>query len=915
MKHHELKRAVRAAIACSAGFSTLALAAPAWAQDAGASSDTTATATSDQDDKDTSKDIIVTGYAASLQRAIDHKRHLDVISDGIAAEDIGKYPEENIAESLQRVTGVQITRNLGEGQFLSVRGLDPKFTDTLYNGRQLPSGSGTRAFDFQVLTANFASQVDVYKSPSADMLESGLAATVNIQSIKPLDVGKRRIALTAEGTYDEQSRSGIRPHLSALYTDTFLDGRLGWMVSVDVNQRNLDDQQFASDGVLPDSTYTGPGTQYRVFGLHQNDLVGTDKRISGTTALQFKATDNFELRFDTIISQFKQRYNYFQGNQWYPGAGALGPSPTDSETVDENGVETVWQGTNLFAWTQSNRFAYTQNVWSSSLGGTLKLGKWTIDAEGSYGKATERTTQTYVSWATSAPGASLYYDTTVDPGGPISFGFTNGFDPTDPSHYYFAGVQGTYKQPTTDQIWNGRIDVSRDLGDGLLRKLRFGVNYEDRTLTNTPNGMPQSAAGFPADMTPYLKIYSNPTYFESYSGPAQFPRSYLTVDLNKFFKDFPLSGIVAANPPQQVLTTTTKVEETSAAAYARLDFASANDRLKGNLGVRYVVTQEASSGYVPTPDADLVYGFFGSNTLSYSDAALQAQKHTYRNLLPSLNLAYQLSNDFVVRFAAARVMQRPDMNLLAAASSPNASSGPPPAGTPWVGTLSLGNPALKPFLANQFDLSLEWYTGRRGLIAAAVFVKDVKNLVLTSYYDQPAVVTIPGGDQRDITLSVAQPVNAESNTVKGIEAGLQQSLDFLPGPLKHLGIEANYTHIWSGSVVLNQGSPALPLTGISKNTYNVTGYYDDGSFSFHAGYNYRSQWVQDPLSFFGDGVFTKGYGQLDLSASLKLTNWASLTASAANVTRSALRQVDRYGITRLYDLSGRRYYAGVRISF
>src|SRR3546814_787916 len=110
--------------------------------------------------------------SSDLQRAIENKRNLDVISDGIAAEDIGKYPEQNIAESLQRVTGVQISRNLGEGQFLSVRGLDPKFTNTLYNGRQLPSGSGTRAFDFQVLSANFASQVDVYKSPTADMLES-----------------------------------------------------------------------------------------------------------------------------------------------------------------------------------------------------------------------------------------------------------------------------------------------------------------------------------------------------------------------------------------------------------------------------------------------------------------------------------------------------------------------------------------------------------------------------------------------------------------------------------------------------------------------------------------------------------------------------------------------------------------------
>lgn len=934
-------RRLRAIIVFSAGVSVLALAAPAWAQ-GGSAGDSSATASNAQDDQqhrtapatdradqqaknssaaassaqdtDANKAIIVTGYAASLQRAIAHKRNLDVISDGISAEDIGKFPEQNIAESLQRVTGVQITRNLGEGQFLSVRGLDPKFTDTLFNGRQLPSGSGTRAFDFQVLTANFASQIDVYKSPSADMPESGLAATVNIQSTNPLTIKSRRIGLTAEGVYDQQA-GGIRPHLSAIYMDKFLDGRLGWSVAVDLNQRNLNDQQFVTDGVTSDFTYSGPDTHYRVFGLHQNDLIGTDNRISAAISLHFKATDNFELRFDTIYSRFRQNYNYFQGNNWYPGAGALGPSPTDSATVDENGVETAWRGTNVFAWTQANRFTYNQNLWSSALGGNLTAGPWTLDAEISYGKATERQSQIYVSWATSAPGASLFYDSTVDPDGPLSFGFYDGFDPTDPSHYYFFGVQGTYRWPTTDKIWNGKVDVSRDLDSGFFRTLRFGANLENRTLAKTPNAIPATSAGFGPDMNQYLTIHDNPSFFSGYNGPADFPRTFLTVDLDRFFHDFPLSQFVADNPPKQVLTTTTEVQERSAAGYVRLDIASPDDRLRGNVGLRYVYTREASSGYVPTPGADLVYGFFGSNTLSYSSAGLQAQKHSYTNLLPSLNLSYEINPSLIVRLAAARVMQRPDMNLLAQASSPNASSGPPPAGTPWRGTLSMGNPALKPYLANQFDLSIEQYIGRRGLAAVAIFAKDVKNLVLTNYSDQPANVKLGTGEIRPITLSVAQPVNTESTVIKGLEAGLQLPFDFLPGPLRWLGVEANYTHIWSGKVVLNQGSPAVPLTGISKNTYNISGYYDDGRLSIHAGYNYRGPWVADPLSFFGDGIFVQGYGQLDISGSYKLTQNFSVTASAQNVTDSALRQKDRYGIPRLYDLSGRRFLAGVRATF
>jgi iron complex outermembrane receptor protein len=901
-----------AALAFAAGFSALALAAPAWAQDADGKQDESAASNADgKDSKD--NEIVVTGFAASLERAIQNKRKMDVISDGIAAEDIGKYPEQNIAESLQRVTGVQITRNLGQGQFLSVRGLDPKFTNTLYNGRALPTGSGTRAFDFQVLSANFASQVDIYKSPSADLLESGLAATVNMQSIKPLTVGKRRVALSAEGAYDQQARGSIRPHISGLYTDTFLDNRLGFSIAVDYNQRNIDDQQFATDGVLPDSSYAGPGTHYRVFAVHQNDMIGSDKRFSATSSLQFKASDNLELYADGIFSRFIQKYNYFQGNQWYAGAGALGQSPTDSVTVDGNGVETAWRGTNVFAWTQANRFEYDQRMWSAAFGAKFSAGPWKVDAEASYGKAVERTTQVFVSWATQAPGASFHYDTTVDPDGPIDFGFYNGFDPTDKSHYYFFGVQGSYKQPVRDKILNGRIDVSRDLDWGIFRKLRFGGTLQDRTLAATPNGMPASSAGFPANMADYLTVYSNPTYFDSYKGPAQFPRSFLTVDLDKFFHDFPLTDIVKNNPPAQILSTTTVVEERSAAGYARMDLESGNGRLRGNIGVRYVITEEASSGYVPTPDAKLVYGFFGANTLGYTAAAIQAQKYTYRNLLPSANLAYQFGEDVVVRVAAAKVMQRPDMNLLAAASSPSAPTVPPP-GEPWRGNLTLGNPTLKPYLANQLDLSFEWYFGKRGLLAAAVFVKDVKNLVLTSYFDMPAVVTIAGGT-RDITLAVAQPKNAEKALIKGIEAGFQQSLDFLPGPLKHLGVQVNYTHIWSDSVVLNQGQPALPLTGISNNTYNITGYYDDGKLAVHIGYNYRSRWVQDPTSFFGDGSFVRPYGQLDMLASYRLTPSVSITGSVQNITQAALSLENRYGITRYYGLSGRRFYAGVRTSF
>src|SRR6185437_6680445 len=399
------------------------------------------------DQPSTLQEVVVTGYAASLEKGIEDKFKAPNITDTISAEGIGQFPEQNLAESLQRVTGVQITRNQGEGQFISVRGLDPKFTDTLYNGRQLPSGSGTRAFDFQVLSGDFAQRVDVYKSPTADLPESGLAATVNVQSIRPLDYGRQRIVATVDGMYDQQARSNVTPHLAALYTNTFFDHRLGWLVAFDLNERNVDDQSSITDGVLADSTYPGPGTAYRLFGMVLNDQVGFDRRASVMSMLQFRVNDALELRLDTLDSEFQQTYNWFQGDAYYPDAFALGPETTLSQTLDSNNVETKWSGTNVFDETSGNRFEYTQRLTSNALVATLSLANWTVNTEASFGEAREETTNIYTNFTPkSPPGSTFSYDTTQDPNGPVGF-TVSGFDPTNPNNYVFSAELGEYKAP------------------------------------------------------------------------------------------------------------------------------------------------------------------------------------------------------------------------------------------------------------------------------------------------------------------------------------------------------------------------------------------------------------------------------------------------------------------------------------
>src|SRR6185437_8746617 len=192
------------------------------------------------------------------------------------------------------------------------------------------------------------------------------------------------------------ARQGLTPHLEGLYTDTFFNHRLGWMVAVDLNERNVDNQLTSTDGMLPDSSYAGPGTQYRLFSVHSEDQPGLDRRLSIMSMLEFRVNDSLELRLDTLDSEFGQSENTYLGNSFYPGAFALGPEVTLNQTLDANNVQTYRQGTNVYAWLEARRDAYSQRLTSNALAATLALANWTVDAEGSFGQAREEATNQWI---------------------------------------------------------------------------------------------------------------------------------------------------------------------------------------------------------------------------------------------------------------------------------------------------------------------------------------------------------------------------------------------------------------------------------------------------------------------------------------------------------------------------------------
>jgi TonB-dependent receptor len=871
------------------------------------------------------QEIVVTGYARSLAKSVADKRDAEVISDTISSEDIGKFPEENIAESLQRITGVQITRSQGEGQFVSLRGLDPKFTAITLNGLEVPSPTGSRTFDMTILSADFINALQVYKSPTADMSEGGLAGTVNIQTIRPIEYGMHRLAVTAEGNYDDQAKKGVQPHVAAIYTTTWADNTWGLVAGADYSKRQLNVQAYNAYGMQPfvpgqnGALDLNSGQPYKLQNAtYLDENIGTRSRQSVMSTLEFRPNEAFEGRLDLLYSKFKND-TYLPANAQRQ-VDALGPPNPAGVYVDPSTGYVLGysaQGVDLRNNARSNY--YLNTLKSAALGGTLSLGGWVADGEVAYSRAEKRFTD-YSLEVLARP--SGFYDLRTDLTGIPTLGFNPGVgpNPLDPNSFYAIGFNGDVDAPTSDRLANARFDISRDIGVGWVSKLHFGFDYTDRRFATGSRQLAVTPAqicsvlgcttftapdGSPAfNAAPWMQAYGGSNFMSGYGGPSTFPKTWLAANPFSFLGALPLSRLLALSPLTQNQTSVSATDEKVYSGYVKLNFASADQRWSGNIGVRFVRTDQAAQGYAPDFAQGIKFTQQGARTETV--ATFAAVDNSYNEVLPSFNLSYRITGQLIARFAAAKVMQRPDLNLIAPTTTINAN----------VNSINQGNPRLKPYLANQFDLSLEWYFNDRSLLSADVFYKDVSNFVVSTQFNEDlAVINIDTNTTSTHTFAVSQPGNGGGTKIKGVEIGYQQPFTFLPGVFSGLGAMANYTHIDADPAVVAVGQAPLPLPGVSKNSANAGVYFENLLFGAHLLYNYRSQYVVDAQSYFGDGDYVKAYGQLDLSANYNFGKYVSLTGTVTNLTNEPIRDITKYGISRNYELDGRRYALGLHVSF
>ncbi|WP_068084975.1 TonB-dependent receptor [Novosphingobium rosa] len=862
-------------------------ATTAWAQQAPAAGNATASQAAPAADD---HEIVVSGVRASLSTAIGIKRNAYQIVDSIVAEDIGKLPDNNVAEALQRVTGVQITRSQGEGSGVAIRGLSQ--VQQLVNGRDYFTTSG-RTIALGDIPAALLAGVDVYKTSSADQIEGGIGGVVDIRLRRPFDFKGSEKSITAKGFYGDIAKK-VDPRVSALWSNRFDTsvGEVGLLVSAayqarhygsfrnatgayqtrtDLLDLNGNGQQDAGDAI---TAVTDAGTRY---------TNGSRKRWGVNASAQWRPASNLEFYLDGAFERVDNREDNLTA---YVRTGTSGFRASPATAV---APFTFAPGTNYFQYgsyanakfapaTYAQDSAYT--TYQIALGGKWEQDRLKITGEGNYTRSSGWDDMRQIGIYANAPSYTLDLRNFI-PNPQVS-----GFNPNDFNAYRFDNFQDEYHRNVGEEV-SGRLDATYELG-GFLRNLQAGLRYARRTshhsgFTNDYSLSDRTDLPLPGNVKGLLTTTPNQVFRGDYNLSLQqfaLPNINLVRDIAFARQLFGFGPGTPADDPSQLYD----IAETTYAAYlmANYSFTLGGIQFDGNAGLRYVKTKESVTGF--------------QNQQGGGYAPINANSD-YGSWLPSANIRAKLTEKLYLRGAISKVVTRPAFSQLTPAQSLAYA----------FLTGSAGNPNLKPLKADQFDTSLEWYISKTNILYAAAFLKKVDGFIQNVSTQE----TINGQP-----FLMTRPVNGNNGTVKGIEVGYQTFFDFLPAPFNGLGLQANYTFVDSHAPSPIPGQ-SVPLEGLSRNSYNLIGIYEKGPVSVRVAYNWRSKYVETTS---GDAanrpLIYKPIGQLDASISYDLTKKIAITFDATNLTRNTLN--DYYGtplLPKSVNAYDRTFEFGVRAKF
>jgi iron complex outermembrane receptor protein len=862
--------------------------------------------------------VTVVGIRDSEAESLNLKKAADSHIEVITAEDIGKLPAKNVADTLQRLPGINISSSsASEGGFdendrVSLRGTNPSMTQTLVNGHTVGTGDWFvlsqvqtvgRSVSYTLLPAEIVSEVTVHKTSEAKLQEGGSAGTVDITTRKPLQFAQPFTAQASVGGVYSDLPGDTKPQFNGLVNWKNNDNTFGVMAQGFYEKRSLqrDGQEIvggynkiaATDAIAV--AHPDLANKYYPNLIGQTLFTQTRTRKGGTIDIEWKPLDNLTLNLDTFYSKLEAdnfNRNYMLWNSQYVPSGAGLQSYSVKGNVLTNAV---------FAPQPGSTTPYGVYDQISRPGASSSSAFTTLDAEW---RATDHLTFTGQVGTTQGKGNSDEQNVSelgFGAGAGASWGMRGTGNPTNwsvggdnttpsgiiPSAGWIFGDQNIHVKDK-ENFFQADGEYAFDSSPISLSTLDFGVRYSDHTRDNKtdigqgPTGDWQNPANYPTSWKNYPGSFNSDLGVNG-PGPAWY---YSPGDLAAFNDKFANRDPVTRFNWQNIY----KVNEKDTAAYLQANFSG--ERWSANAGFRYVYTKEdinynssAVSNYtVAGPITGSAFGDYYKNTYN----------HSYDKLLPSFNFRFSLTDDLLARFAASQTMTRPDYSALAGSYSLD----------DLTHTGTGGNPQLKPLISTNFDASLEWYFAPRGLVSAGVYDMQLSDYINfgnqnIQFKDQQASNT--AGRDVFATYQVSVPTNVDGH-VKGVELNYIQPIG------DNFGVQTNYTYA-SGSAENGQ-----PLQGTSKNTFNVSGYFENQMFNARISYTYRSSFyagVSRTDTFYQDGI-----GNLAASFGYNINSWMSLTLDAMNLNNPKLKYYTlspNYGKQPYaFYVNGRQYYVNLR---
>ena len=867
-------------------------------------------------DGEATPEVVVTGFRSSLDKALDIKRSAAGEVDAILAEDMAKFPDLNLAESIQRLPGVTIDRDAGEGRTISVRGLSSQFTQVRINGLEAQAAYGSnnnRGFDFSMFASELFNSITVRKTQSAELEEGSLGATVDLQTGRGLDFGQGvHFALSAQGAYNDLAKN-TQPRLAGLLSWASPDNTFGVLVSAAYSKRNPISESFnttrwqsgdpalaygAGNNFAGCLTCTTPAQRTQLLSAYYPRIprytFGTVdiERLGLTGSLQWKPSDRTEITLDALYADFSQEAESpnIEAISFSRSAGGVRDTVVRDYAIDpvkniisygvfdkvdvrsENGFsrdESKFQQVSLNA----------RHQFSDHVRGFIKLGESETRAKTPYS----------VSYMFDASDRNGYtYDFRGNDRLPV---INYGFDVTDGRNFTLTERRKSTSSTNFKlRSYSGgmEFDVAEGFtvkGGGIYHSYGFDTGGFQQAVSVL------SGADRATNVTNLGKVVS---LDGKLAIPAGTQLSYIVPDIDKINSYLSVFN----DPLVPTYNGNRTVKEKDSGGYLQFDFSKdiGGMTLRGNAGVRYAHTDVDATGFQAIGNAN----------------TLVTVNNSYDDWLPSFNVAFEPTSKLTMRVAVANVLSRPSLGDLTPGGSVSTTTR----------RVTYGNPLLDPFRATNYDVSLEYYFANEALVSVAGFYKDIASFTSqvtevvpwrTLGLPDSLLAGTPASPDED--FEITRRVNGTGGTLKGIEFQYQQPFTFLPGPLRNLGFIGNYTYVTSrvnyGPYGYNQ------LTGQSKNNFNATLYYETKKVSARVSAAYRDKYL---LSFPGGNNNTEeGVNStlnIDANISYNLTKNITLQIQGVNLTDEYNdRYIDATDRVSNYRHFGREILFGARATF